>query len=478
MAIVIHCPCGKTLSTRDENAGKRARCPACGAILPIPELDEDFVDADFHGPPGAYAPPTLSPMSPPLRFGARPPESDFDEDSEGYELAPPPAPTQYLSPSPIPIPIPERPPAFVPQRFPAVERDWGRKRQPEPATEREGFDPESDDLHKSPREYLYLVLIVALVPLGLSLMRDKDDLKERIERTFHVKGEALKQILSVPKEELLKALPDGRIEGALLAHDSARHWLFAGMSAFGFLSLLVLMFPQGRAKPWHLFAVGLFTATIGIFFLLLVQWAADSAGNFQVRGKAMIFWLILLFIGFSYRAALDPSQGFLVSLLGFTLGVGLCEEMCKALPLLWIYRRSGTMTWRQACLWGLASGIGFGVSEGVMYSGDHYNGLHTGGIYVVRFVSCVALHAIWGASVGMALDRRWDAMQGHDEGWKYLCSLLKVIGVPMLLHGLYDTTLKKDMNFAALMVAVASFAWFTWQVESSRIAEGGYAPSS
>jgi len=456
MAISIHCPCGKTLSTPDENAGKRARCPACGAILPIPDLDEDFVDADLLDTPPAYAPP-----GPTMRFGARP--AEFDEDSEGYELAP--------------APIPPRSQAFAAPRYRAAEPEYEREDEddePEPEPEPDDFDrfdPESDDLHKSPREYLYLVLVVALVPLAFSLMRDKDDFKERLERTFHVKGEALKQILRVPKAELLRALPDGRIEGALLPHDSAQHWLFAGLSAFGFLSLLVLMFPQGRAKPWHLIAVGLFTATIGIFFLLLVQWAADSAGNFQVRGKAAIFWLILLFIGFSYRAALDPSQGFLVSLLGFTFGVGLCEEMCKALPLLWIYRRSGTMTWRQACLWGLASGIGFGVSEGVMYSGDHYNGLHTGGIYVVRFVSCVALHAVWGASVGMALDRRWDAMQGHDDGLKYVWSMFRVIGIPMLLHGLYDTTLKKEMNFSALMVAVASFAWFTWQIESSRIAE-------
>jgi len=32
----------------------------------------------------------------------------------------------------------------------------------------------------------------------------------------------------------------------------------------------------------------------------------------------------------------------------------------------------------------------------------------------------------------------------------------------MLLHGLYDTCLKRDMNAAALLVAVASFGWLAF----------------
>jgi prepilin-type processing-associated H-X9-DG protein len=50
MAIVVRCECGKELRTRDENAGKRARCPACQRELivpqPTPLLDEEF--APFH----------------------------------------------------------------------------------------------------------------------------------------------------------------------------------------------------------------------------------------------------------------------------------------------------------------------------------------------------------------------------------------------------------------------------------------------
>ncbi len=38
----------------------------------------------------------------------------------------------------------------------------------------------------------------------------------------------------------------------------------------------------------------------------------------------------------------------------------------------------------------------------------------------------------------------------------------------MILHGAYDTLLKKNMDALALAVGVASFVWFAWQVESAR----------
>ena len=48
----------------------------------------------------------------------------------------------------------------------------------------------------------------------------------------------------------------------------------------------------------------------------------------------------------------DGSHCFIGSVLGFTFGVGLCEEVCKALPLLWLYRRPSAQSWRGAFLWG------------------------------------------------------------------------------------------------------------------------------
>ena len=43
--------------------------------------------------------------------------------------------------------------------------------------------------------------------------------------------------------------------------------------------------------------------------------------------------------------------------------------------------------------------------------------------------------------------------------------MIRVLGVPMILHGLYDTLLKKDMHMYALLSAIASFAYLAFLIE-------------
>lgn len=38
MPIIVSCLCGKRFHTRDEHAGKQAKCPGCGSLLTIPHL--------------------------------------------------------------------------------------------------------------------------------------------------------------------------------------------------------------------------------------------------------------------------------------------------------------------------------------------------------------------------------------------------------------------------------------------------------
>jgi RsiW-degrading membrane proteinase PrsW (M82 family) len=185
-----------------------------------------------------------------------------------------------------------------------------------------------------------------------------------------------------------------------------------------------------------------------------------------------VYWVAWA-IGFSYRAALDPGTGFVASFLGYSFGVGLCEEVCKALPLIWYYRNSAEAGWREARRWGFASGVGFGVAEGIMYSGDYYNGLAPVGIYVVRFVSCVALHAVWSTAAALFIHKHQTLIQ-EDIGWQdFLPRVVFLVGIPMVLHGLYDTALKKDMNALALVAALASFAWLAYCVETADRVTGG-----
>jgi RsiW-degrading membrane proteinase PrsW (M82 family) len=442
MAISFTCECGKVLRARDDLAGKKARCPQCSAIVTIPG-PAAAVDV------GAMAEAALRP--PPARDEAAPTSSTYRIEEPG--------PTVWTPPTGVP----SRPKAKTPT--PAAAS----------AAKRDG--------DSSLLEYSYLLLAFALIPLMFSLLgkESEGDLPGRLEKTIAAASpeeqkriEALLSRQDVTLDQALAAMPGGKLDGAHLARDSSAHWAYAAIAAVGFLAMLGLLFSVERANPLHLLGVGAFTGTIGIVFLLLVQLCSNiRLGRFHGRGWVTIILLILAFIGWSYGSATDPDSNFLLSTLGFTFGVGLCEEFTKAIPLFLYFKRDARMGWRGACVWGLASGIGFGVSEGIMYSSRHYNGVGGVDIYLVRFISCVALHAMWSASVGIAIARNLEEYERVEDAGGFGLFMLRVIAVPMVLHGFYDTLLKKDMNVWALVVALMSFAWFAWHIELARRTHAG-----
>jgi RsiW-degrading membrane proteinase PrsW (M82 family) len=127
--------------------------------------------------------------------------------------------------------------------------------------------------------------------------------------------------------------------------------------------------------------------------------------------------------------------------------------------IFYLYRNGSKMDWRGACVWGLASGVGFGVSEGISYAGGMYNGIMLYDIYLIRFISCVALHGIWSAAVGLSPYRNREDLR--RSRW----TILKICIVPMILHGLYDTLLKMQYPGGAVLCAIAGFGWLAYQFE-------------
>jgi RsiW-degrading membrane proteinase PrsW (M82 family) len=329
------------------------------------------------------------------------------------------------------------------------------------------------------REYFYLLLSLALIPLVMSVVvPDRTSVEDRLKATLDSAGpETINQIRTLEQREssslddVLAVLPGDKLDArAHLPRATLWHWGYAAVTASVFWAFTLLLFPTEKRTPHHLLVVGLFTGTVGIVLLLGFQIAAAMTQGIWLRGSsvAVLLFYIVKFIGWSYASANDPSSNLLLSFIGFTCGVGLCEELCKALPILMYYRRDAKMGWRGAALWGLASGIGFGVAEGIMYSSRYYNGISPADAYIVRFISCVALHAIWTASVAITLWQRQRTFQGNLEWAAYGLSILQILTVPMILHGLYDTLLKKDMDCWALAAGAATFAWFALQVEMAR----------
>lgn len=158
-------------------------------------------------------------------------------------------------------------------------------------------------------------------------------------------------------DELFSVLPQHRIHGAFLAHDSSLHWAMAALSAIVFMTFILLVFPRGHTKVASLIGVAAFTGTVGIAMLLAFQEVAIRMPLLIPRGGLIGVAIILVIdiialIGQSYQL-ISGEYSFPITLLGFTCGVGLCEEVCKAVPAIFIAAKSGLRTWRAALLWGL-----------------------------------------------------------------------------------------------------------------------------
>jgi RsiW-degrading membrane proteinase PrsW (M82 family) len=476
------------LRAADALAGRRAKCPGCGGVVRVPapaaarESATAAAGSSAHAAPAFAAPPTPPPPPPPPPAPRAPvmagePETyggydtnddDGDDKSDSGEipLADPPPPTRTAARAPVMYVPPPRPDAGKAAGLGMSSVGTDRPPRSMSATL-------PDDV--GVRRHLYWVLLIVLVPLAWSTLHkspaELESISDRLERTVQAHPEVAKKLESLSdnadKADVLGILPDHRLDGALLPDDTWMHWVFAALSGVAFLAAILLLFPRGHAKLHSLALIGVFTGTAGIILLLAFQWLAFHMPLFRGRGIITLILDLIWLIGQSYRMALGD-HGFILSFLGFTAGVGFCEEAIKALPIIVKARGSGFETWRSAMLWGLISGVGFGVSEGITYSTDYYNGISAADAYVVRFVSCVGLHAIWAAAVGIMVFRRQDFFRGEMHVLEWLGRTLQVVIVPMVLHGLYDTLLKQDHEAWALAIALISFGWLAFQIEKAR----------
>src|SRR5437867_2932273 len=80
----------------------------------------------------------------------------------------------------------------------------------------------------------------------------------------------------------------------------------------------------------------------------------------------------------------------------------------------------------------------------------------------------IALPAAWSGAAGIFIYKHQNLLQGAESIWGVMGDSVVLVSVPMVLHGLYDTLLKKDYHVLALLTALASFVWLAWQIESAR----------
>lgn len=162
--------------------------------------------------------------------------------------------------------------------------------------------------------------------------------------------------------------------------------------------------------------------TIVIYFL--AQLAALTLVNLQVVPP------------FNFLYHFTNSSSVFQRLIGFVLGVGLLEEFIKALPLYYLILKAKEPIIPQTLVfYGLMSGIGFGVFEGVQYQTTFNSELQYNEAFfmnIARLTTLPFLHAIWASISGYFI-----SFANLYPLNRYSLISLAII-IPATLHGLYD----------------------------------------
>ena len=147
------------------------------------------------------------------------------------------------------------------------------------------------------------------------------------------------------------------------------------------------------------------------------------------------------------------SESFVHHMLAFIFAVALPEELCKALPLFVLLKKSDPLSPQLMVFYGLMSGLGFGIYEGVDYQMErNFRYASSGAEYyllnVLRLTTLPFLHAMWTGIAGYFI--------GFAGLYPRRQSGLMLIGIalPVLLHGLYNTFNRTiiGLGFALLTV--------------------------
>jgi Predicted membrane protein len=206
-----------------------------------------------------------------------------------------------------------------------------------------------------------------------------------------------------------------------------------------FLMFFISFFPDYLI----FYSIALYFSLIwGLFFYYFFKTPQVS-----FKSTIILFFLTQLFVFLAWDLLgipnLNPFYLFLekgnliFSLIGYIFGVGLTEELAKALPLFVIIAIAKKPLIPQTLVfYGLMSGIAFGVFEGVQYqTGVNIQLDYSSGFYmnIARLTSLPFLHATWCGIAGYFIS--FAKLYPKYRLSLYFLSIM----IPALLHGIYDT---------------------------------------
>jgi RsiW-degrading membrane proteinase PrsW (M82 family) len=209
------------------------------------------------------------------------------------------------------------------------------------------------------------------------------------------------------------------------------------------LSSAYFIRPKLSAKIiWLCSSVTGFTITVGLASIVLFMKLAESSLSWtqHLHGRAAGLELILKVIGFAARAT--ESENLLAKFFGYIIGVGLCEEVTKLLPLfifLGVVKHRSRDMCRVFLVLGFFSGLGFGIGEALYRYAPWSSDLRVfTDDNITRWFACVPSHAVYtviDAAFLWILAPRIRAANGI-----YTCLGLCAVAVlaVAVLHGVYN----------------------------------------
>lgn len=185
-----------------------------------------------------------------------------------------------------------------------------------------------------------------------------------------------------------------------------------------------------------------FSLIWGLFFYSFFK-------TFQVSLKKtiLIFFSVQILIFFSvfvldinqfnpFYKLIEDGNPFINRIIGFIFGVGIFEELIKLIPVYFFIKYSKEPLLPQTVVfYGLISGIGFGVFEGVVYQIGVNSKLDYNTSFfmnIARLTSLPFLHAVWSG-----ISSYFIAFYFLYPTKRYAMLLLAIL-IPAILHGLYD----------------------------------------
>lgn len=185
-----------------------------------------------------------------------------------------------------------------------------------------------------------------------------------------------------------------------------------------------------------------FSLIWGLFF-----YSVFKTNQVSIKKTVLIFFSVQILIFFSvfvldinqfnpFYRLIEEGNSFVNQVIGFVLGVGIFEELVKLLPVYFFLKYSKEPLLPQTVVfYGLISGIGFGVFEGVIYQISVNSKLDYNTSFfmnIARLTSLPFLHAVWTGISSYFISFSFLYPIKRYSMW------LLAIFIPATLHGLYD----------------------------------------